>query len=178
MWQEKQRIWFEAGLWLVIGVGAYAMTFQFDEPIPGYRLGATAWPRAIILGMLAVAILQFGLAMRKASAAKRPAAEKPAQLKRETLEAKPGLKVVLAFVLPLFYLLLLPRTGYYLTTPVFLMAYLFLLGERRWIRIVQVTAIIYAVMIVVFTTVFYVPLPVGYWPVFYDANNWLLEVYR
>jgi hypothetical protein len=178
MWQEKRRLWFEVCVWLAIGVSAYAMTFQFDDPIQGYRLGATAWPRAIILGLLAIAILQFGLSMRKAAAAKRPSADKAAQSQRQTPEAKAVLKVVLAFVLPLFYLLLLPRTGFYIITPIFLFAYLFLLGEHRWTRLIQVTAIIYAIMIIVFTTIFYVPLPVGYWPFFYDINNWLLQVYR
>lgn len=178
MWQEKRRLWFEVGVWLAIGVSAYAMTFEFDDPIQGYRLGATAWPRAIIVGMLAFAILQFGLSMRRAAAAKRPSVEEAAASQREPLEAKPVLKVVLAFVLPLFYLLLLPRTGFYLTTPIFLWAYLFLLGERRWSRLILVTALIYAIMIIVFTTIFFVPLPVGYWPFFYDINNWLLQIYR
>lgn len=178
MWQEKRRLLFEVGVWLAIGVTAYALTFEFDDPIQGYRFGATAWPRAIILGMLVIAILQFGLAMRKATAAKRPGADKAAPSQPQAPEAKLSLKVVLAFVLPLFYLLLIPRTGFYLTTPIFLFAYLFLLGERRWTRLIQVTAIIYAIMIIVFTTIFFVPLPVGYWPFFYDVNNWLLQIYR
>ncbi len=178
MWQEKRRLLFEVGVWLAIGVTAYALTFEFDDPIQGYRLGATAWPRAIILGMLVIAILQFGLAMRKAAMEKKFTTDKAAQSQRETPEAKLSLKVVLAFVLPLFYLLLIPRTGFYLTTPIFLFAYLFLLGERRWTRLIQVTAIIYAIMIIVFTTIFFVPLPVGYWPFFYDVNNWLLQIYR
>jgi hypothetical protein len=73
---------------------------------------------------------------------------------------------------------LLRRTGFYLTTPVFLAAYLYLLGERNAVRIVLVTAIIYVLMNAIFTTIFYVPLPVGNWPVFYDINTWLLESYR
>jgi hypothetical protein len=178
MGQEKRRLGLEVCVWLAIGVSAYAMTFQFDDPIQGYRFGATAWPRAIILGILAVAILQFGLAMREATAAKRPSADKAAQSQPQAPETKAVLKVVLAFVLPLLYLLLLPRTGFYLTTPMFLFTYLFLLGERRWSQLIQVTAIIYAIMIIVFTTLFFVPLPVGYWPFFYDINNWLLQVYR
>ncbi|MBU1207812.1 MAG: tripartite tricarboxylate transporter TctB family protein [Proteobacteria bacterium] len=178
MWQEKRRLWLEVCVWLAIGISAYAITFQFDDPIQGYRWGATAWPRAIIMGLLAIAILQFVVAMRKTAVTKRPNAGEAAQAQRQTPEDKPVLKVALSFVLPLFYLLLLPRTGFYLTTPVFLLAYLFLLGERRWTRLIQVTAIIYAIMIIVFTTIFYVPLPVGYWPLFYDTNNWLLQVYR
>ncbi len=178
MWQEKRRLWFEVGVWLAIGLTAYVMTFEFDDPIQGYRLGATAWPRAIIFGILGVAILQLLLALRKAGAAKKTGLQEADQAQPRAGEGKQFLKVVLAFSMPLFYLLLMPRTGFYLTTPAFLMAYLFLLGERRWIRLIQVTAIIYAIMIIVFTTVFFVPLPVGYWPIFYDVNNWLLQVYR
>ena len=178
MWQEKRTLWLEACVWVAISVTAYAMTFQFDDPIQGYRWGATAWPRAIILGILAIAILQFGVAIRKAAAIPRPKADEAARSLRQTSEGKSVLKVVLSFALPLFYLLLLPRTGFYLTTPAFLLAYLFLLGERRWTRLIQIPAIIYAIMIITFTIIFYVPLPVGYWPLFYDINNWLLQVYR
>jgi hypothetical protein len=72
----------------------------------------------------------------------------------------------------------MPRTGFYVTTPLFLIAYLYLLGERRWRYLVGVALFIYGLMVLIFTTVFYVALPVGNWPVFYDINNWLVQAYR
>lgn len=173
----KRILGIEVCFWLALSITAYALTFEFDDPIQAYLLGATAWPRGIIFGIFIVALLQFGLALKRAGGAAKaePAAEKPPA---QEPEAKPVLKIVLSFALPLFYLLILPRVGFYLLTPAFLCAYLFLLGERRWGRLIPVTAIIYAIMILVFTVVFYVPLPVGYWSGFYDINNWLLQLYR
>lgn len=175
MWRGRLRLWLELALWLAIGTIAYAMSYQFDDPIQGYRFGATAWPRAIIVLMMGFAVLQFLLALRTAPAS-APSRGLMERLSRAEWPAVA--KIALAFTLPLIYLLLLPRTGFYLTTPLFLATYLVLLGERRPLRVVLVAAIIYALMIAVFTTLFYVPLPVGNWPGFYDINNWLLTLYR
>ena len=82
------------------------------------------------------------------------------------------------FIIPLVYVWLLPRTGFYLTTPIFLLTFLFHVGERRWPIILVTTLIITALIFLVFAKLFYVALPVGNWPVFYDVNNWLLVMIR
>ncbi|MEM9442992.1 MAG: tripartite tricarboxylate transporter TctB family protein, partial [Pseudomonadota bacterium] len=82
------------------------------------------------------------------------------------------------FVIPLIYAWLLPRTGFYLTTPVFLIVFLLYVGERRWYVVVLTTAIITALVFLIFAKLFYVALPVGNWPGFYDVNNWLLVTIR
>jgi hypothetical protein len=178
MWQGRRGLWIEFGIWLLIVTGAFAMTFQFDDPIQGYRYGATAWPRAIILAIAVIAVVQFLVRIRKASARRDTVSEAPAPGPSEAGDRKSVVKVILAFGLPLVYLMCLPRTGFYLTTPVFLLAYLTLLGERDLRRLLLVTVTIYVIMIVIFTSTFYVPLPIGNWPVFYDINNWLLESFR
>jgi hypothetical protein len=178
MWHGKQRIWIEFAIWMTLGWSAYALTYQFDGPIQGYRLGATAWPRAIILLMIVFAVLQFTVRMRGALRTPAAAADENYWSRLRNLDKAAALKVGLTFGTPVAYVLLLPGTGFYVTTPLFLLAYLYLLGERRWGRLLLVTAFIYALMIIVFTSVFYVPLPVGNWPVFYDVNNWLLTTYR
>jgi hypothetical protein len=82
------------------------------------------------------------------------------------------------FLIPLVYVWLLPRTGFYLTTPFFLIALLLYAGERRIGAIAATTAIIVFCIYLVFAKLFYVALPIGNWPVFYDINNWLLIAIR
>lgn len=178
LWQGKQHLWGELAVWLVLAGGAYALSFRFDQPIGGYRFGAAGWPRAIAALILAVALVQF--AVRFAGAQRAHPGEPAAPFWSQFFAggARANLTVAAAFALPILYVLLLPRTGFYLTTPLFLIAYLYVLGERRWRHLIGVSLVIYALMVLVFTTVFYVALPVGNWPVFYDLNNWLLEAYR
>jgi hypothetical protein len=178
VWRGKEHLWGELAAWLALAAGAYALSFEFDRPIGGYRFGATAWPRAIISLIAAVAVVQFVLrllaAMRMPGAAAGPSSW--SQFLSSGSRAK--ITLALAFGLPVCYVLLLPRTGFYVTTPAFLLAYLYLLGERRWRYLFGAALAIYALMVLIFTTIFYVALPVGHWPMFYDINNWLLEVYR
>ncbi len=65
-----------------------------------------------------------------------------------------------------------------MTTPLFLIAYLLYVGERRVGVILATAAIISVVINLIFTKLFYVALPVGNWPGFYDVNNLLLTVIR
>jgi hypothetical protein len=82
------------------------------------------------------------------------------------------------FLLPLVYLVLLPRTGFFVTTPVFVAAFLWVLQVRRVRLLVSVTAIAYGLVLLIFVRLFYVALPVGNWPVFYDVNNWIVVAVR
>lgn len=178
MWQGKKHIWGELLVWLALAGGAYAMSFDFEQPISGYRLGATTWPRMIIGLIVVVALVQFAIrlanAMRDAKAESGPGYW--SQFFGSGVRA--NTKVALAFGLPVLYAVLLPWTGFYVTTPLFLIAYLYLLGERRSRYLVGVGLFIYLLMVLIFTTLFYVALPVGNWPGFYDINNWLLQFYR
>lgn len=178
MWQGKQHLWGELLVWLALSGGAYALSFEFARPIASYTFGATGWPRAIIALILLVALVQF--AVRLARALRDPQAEAGPRFWSQFFSSgtRASVTVGLAFGLPVLYAALMPRTGFYVTTPLFLIAYLYLLGERRWRYLVGVALFIYGLMVLIFTTVFYVALPVGNWPVFYDINNWLVQAYR
>jgi hypothetical protein len=82
------------------------------------------------------------------------------------------------FLIPLIYLLALPRIGFYIATPLFLAGFIYYLGERRWGLILGVTFFIYGLVNLVFTKLFYVALPTGTWPGFYDFSNWFVTVIR
>lgn len=82
------------------------------------------------------------------------------------------------FVMPLVYVALLPFMGFYVATPLFLVALLLYLGERRPGFLIGVPLLIFVLINLVFTVLFFVALPTGTWPGFYDVSNWLLVTLR
>ncbi len=156
----------ELAFWLTLALIAFGLSFQFSDEVGTYQWGAASWPRAVILLMVIAALINTWRA--------RPAAV----TFEESDEGGSVLAYLGLFLIPLVYAWLLPRTGFYLTTPLFLITYLLYVGERRVGVILATTAIIAVVINLIFTKLFYVALPVGNWPGFYDANNWLLTVIR
>jgi hypothetical protein len=157
----------ELAFWLALAFAAFALSFQFSGEIGTYQWGAASWPRAVIL-LMAIAALVHAFAPRPA-----PDDSGGAETARAPIAPSLGL-----FLIPLVYVWLLPRTGFYLTTPFFLIAYLLHVGERRWPAIALTVVIITALAYLVFAKLFYVALPVGHWPGFYEVNNWLLTAIR
>lgn len=164
-------IWVELAIWLSLAVAAFALTFQFSGEVGTYAWGAASWPRAVILLMAVGAVIQAVLRLRNAAAEDG--------ISRHPLEERrPPLKLVAAFGLPLLFVFLLPKTGFYLTTPFFLLAYLILLGERRPLVLIGVTLLIYVLINLIFTSLLFVALPTGTWPGFYDFSNWFLATFH
>lgn len=159
----------ELAFWLALALVAFGLSFQFSDEIGTYQWGAASWPRAVVLLMAVTALVHAFFRLR----GQRDEATSDDQEDGGGLVASLGL-----FILPLVYVWLLPRTGFYLTTPLFLIAFLLYVGERRWPVILITTAIITALVFLVFAKLFYVALPVGNWPGFYDVNNWLLVLIR
>ena len=159
----------ELGFWLALALIAFGLSFQFSGEVGTYQWGAASWPRAVILLMVIAALVNAWRARRA-----RPAAD----AFEETDEGGSGFAYLGLFLIPLVYAWLLPRTGFYVTTPFFLAVYLLYVGERRWPVILATVVVIFLVINLIFTKLFYVALPVGNWPVFYDVNNWLLTVIR
>jgi len=154
-------------IWLGLAGLTFALTFEFAGEAGTYAWGAASWPRAIILLIALFALLQY--AARAPQAAREPQAPAPApEIARSAA----------ALLLPLGYVFLLPRTGFYLTTPVFVLLYLLLLGERRPAALIGVPLGILAAIVLVFTKLFYVALPTGNWPGFYELSNAFVGLIR
>ncbi len=166
--RQKTAILIELAFWLLLALIAFGLSFQFSEEPGTYEWGAASWPRAVILLMTVTAVIHAFVRWREA--------EEPHEHANETAVGMPGSLGL--FLIPLIYVWLLPRTGFYATTPFFLIALLLYAGERRWQVILLTTAIITFLINLVFAKLFYVALPVGNWPVFYDINNWLLTAIR
>lgn len=177
-WRGSRDLWVELTIWIAIAAAAFILTFRFDGPLQIYKFGAAAWPRAIIAALTLGAAVQFALAIRRRARARdrQPVRDYWAKLAGAGLGV--NLRIAATLGLPLLYIFLLPRTGFYLTTPFFLAAYMFVLGERRGAYLVGVPILIYAIAMLIFTRLLFVALPVGIWPGFYDFSNWLLVLVR
>ncbi len=177
------RIVGEFALWLGLALGAVALTFEFAGEVGTYAGGAARWPRGVIFSMALVALAQFAI-RRRGLTARRSAGFEPQAVGSDlAADALPRtaiarLRLAAALGLPLVYVYLLPFTGFYATTPVFLFCYLLVLGERRPAALIGAPLIIYTAINLVFTWLFYVALPTGNWPGFYDFSNWFLIMVR
>ena len=175
--KENPGIWIEWALWMALALIAYNITFVFDKPVEGYRYGATGWPRAILIAIMIGATFQ--LIFRYFHW------EESAVPEGDTSDASlasrlwpPNWRLVAIFVLPIAYLWLVARTGFYVTTPIFIIAYLVALGVRSVKVFLTVTLVVYGLILLIFTRLFYVALPVGSWQGFYDMNNAIIVAVR
>ena len=163
----------ETAFWLLLALFAYAFSFSFDREIEIYRFGATGWPRVVIALIVIAALLQLFQAWRQGQT--QDAADRPAGPSRSRGDL---IRISLVLGLPVLYAALLDVSGFYFTTPIFIVAYLWLNGERRIGWLIGVPLAIYAFILVVFTRLLYVGLPIGYVRPFYDFSNWLLVLIK
>ena len=165
----------EGGFWLALAGGVFALGFVYDNELEMYRFGTTGWPQALAVLMALAALGLVFHALR--GDAGEPEEEGPVRrLHAESLGQR--IRLAATLLLPVLYTLLLEYTGYYLTTPFFLAGYLYLAGERRPKLLIAVPAATYLLLTFLFTTLLYLGLPVGYWPGFYDVNNWIVGLFR
>ncbi len=176
--RERLLILGELSFWLALAGAAYALSFEFSSETGTYAWGAASWPRAILLVMVLAAFVHAASRTRSLRAQSADPARRWRSRPGEDFDPRRAVMLAGMFALPLAYLLLLPRAGFYVTTPVFLALYLLLLGERRWAYLVGVPLLIFVLINLVFTKLFFVALPLGTWPGFYEVSNWFLVAVR
>ncbi len=182
--KPKLTLCLEWGFWVALAAAGYWLTFEFDEPLDIYRFGASGWPRFILVCIVVGATFQLVLGLQKGRRDAAGPAIDSETAERADGEAEAPARLPVSplllgiFALPLAYLLLLPRTGFFFTTPFFVLAFLWILQVRRPRLLIGVTATVYGLVLLVFVRLFYVALPVGNWPVFYDVNNWIVVAVR
>ena len=168
----------ECAIWLSIAVGMWGYSFAFDRELSTFALGPVAWPRAVLFLIVIAAIGAFIADWRARRHASDPAANGPPDVAHDSMDGAARLRLLAAIVLPLIYVWLLPRAGYFATTPFFLAAYMYVLGINSWRTIIFVTTAAYGLFLLLFSKLLYIPLPTGTWPGFYDFSNWLLVFLR
>ena len=171
-----RKLVIETAAWLAVAGFFYFFSFDILDTTQTYRFGAAAWPRAIVGAMLLVAVFQVVLGFLRS--APKPAETAETEPQETGFAGSAVFRLGITLGTPLLYIFLLPRTGFYLTTPVFIAVYLFLLGERQIVPLVLISLFVYAMVTLVFTTLFFVALPVGNWPGFYDFSNWFITAIR
>jgi putative tricarboxylic transport membrane protein len=158
----------ETGAWLCLATAAWVLSYQFAGKDMLFRWGADFWPRAVVLLMAGSAIIQFAIRWKALQAHGPKAAATAEGGERSKTQT---IKVAATFLIPLLYVFLLPRAGYFLLTPFFIGAMMFLFGLRRPLYLIGMSLLIYVVFLLLFSKLLLVPLPIGYWPGFYDLNT-------
>ena len=120
----------------------------------GSKLGPEAWPKLILVSIIA---LSAGLAFNTIKGV----------LKGKILEAQKiqftsaNLRFVTAVTLIATYLGLLPVIGFLVLTPVMMIGFMYLLGEKSKAWIFSIPFVLTLGIVLMFTKVMYVPLPRG-----------------
>jgi putative tricarboxylic transport membrane protein len=155
---------------IVFAVGAFlyysAANFEFEEA--SGRIGPGAWPKLILLVMLAAALWGMVASALQNGNAHGVAAQEPTeQDEMEALlrppEIYPAL-VWLAVAATVGYLVLLPFAGFFLSTIVYSFALIYLGHYRRLSRAALLSVAIAFAFMFLFMRVVYVALPAGVAP--------------
>lgn len=174
MGRSQARPLVELAIWLVLVLGMWLYSYQFDRELQAYAFSPVAWPRAVLLFIGLSAIIACGAELRKNRTARDGPTERTGRAPLTPSRLRAMVRLLVAFLLPLAYVWLMPRAGYFATTPFFLAASMWTLGLRQWPIVVGLSLSIYAAMLLFFSKLLYIPLPTGNWPGFYDFSNWLL----
>jgi putative tricarboxylic transport membrane protein len=155
---------------VVLAAGAFlyyaAANFEFEEA--SGRIGPGAWPKLVLLVMLAAALWgMVASALQSGKANGAAAQQKTEQDETEALlrppEIYPAL-VWLAVAATVGYLVLLPLAGFFLSTIVYSFALIYLGHYRRLSHVVLLSVAIAFAFMFLFMRVVYVALPVGVAP--------------
>ena len=160
----KSRDVVEYLAWLAVAAFFYGLSFSFAGSGDAETLAAEFWPRLFSLILMIVATVHL---MRGMGAADEPE------------EAGPSLLASLKlFVVPILFVILIPRIGFYPSAVLFLVGQLLVLGERRPMVLAATTTGVAAAIFFVFTTLFYVAVPLGTWPFFNAMNGTFVTLLR
>jgi putative tricarboxylic transport membrane protein len=151
---------------VVLAVGAYlyytAENFEFEQA--SGRIGPGAWPKLILILMLASALwgaVSSALQIGKSDAPSAEADEMEALVRPP--EIYPGL-VWVAVAATVGYLVILPVLGFFLATIVYAFALMYLGHYRRFVPAALLSVAIAFAFMFMFMRVVYVALPAGVAP--------------
>ena len=131
-------------------------SFQGRIVLQGAQMGPAFWPRFILGSIILLSgIVSVGLIRRIAK-------EKAWGESLMTMD-RGKVRFFAAIVLSIAYLILLPVLGFIAVTPLFMIAFMLLLGEKSKGWIIGVSLGMTAIIVVLFTKAMYVPLPRGVW---------------
>lgn len=127
-------------------------TFKFKGHEVYAKLGPSYWPKFLLILLMALSVLVAMDAFRQR--------KQEGEAKEKIQPIRRG-KFLMAIGFIASYFILLNLFGFILLTPFFLIAFMYLLGERKKLWMMIISFVITFVIIYVFTKVMYVPLPRG-----------------
>ena len=178
--RSRYRPLLEWGGWCLLVLLLWQQTEHFSQPMGEFLFGADGWPKVVLLLLLLGATAQTASELLKQSTANKNAQNTKGKKAKAPSASKTmsWYQVAAVFCLPLVYIFLMRRLGFFLATPLFVLAYLWTLEVRRWQNLVAVTLSVFAVVVLVFVRFFYVALPVGSWEWAYAINNEIVALVR
>lgn len=118
------------------------------------KLGPAYWPKFLLICMMALSFLVAVDAFRERK-------KKPSEKEEISTVDSGKVRFFLGIGFIVLYLILMQELGFILLTPFFMIAFMYLLGERKKIWIFSVSIGITVIIVFAFTKAMYVPLPRG-----------------
>lgn len=181
MRRERTKAYVEFVAWLGLAGFLFYFSLDFREGrMGGYELGPAFWVYLILGLMVVAAFANLGIRLL-ATRNEQPAEEGSGGIGQwftQRLTDPQFFKIGAVFAIPLAFVWALPRWGFYLALPLFVIAMLVALGERRPLMVTGITVAVAGALFFVFTTLLYVPMPIGRVDAFYDLNVVIRELLR
>ena len=170
MQPERLKAFIECGAWLAFAGFLYyfSLGFRTGGLGGGYQLGPEFWVD-LVVGLVVISAFA-NLAIRMVATRGSRAEVRTEQAARDAVAGSQIAQLSAMFIMPLLFVWLITRIGFYLSLPVFVIGVLLALGERRLLPIAGITAGVSAALFFFFTTLLYVPLPLGNVEFFYEIN--------
>ena len=171
----KQNQLIEWVIWIALAGLLWVQTGSFSEPIAEFKFGADGWPKVILASLAFGATAQLILNMFNAKSGESADLVQRAGSAGNPINRWQQFGI---FAMPFIYLWFMHRMGFFFVTPIFILAYLWILEVRRWTYLICVSLGVYAFVLFIFVRLFYVAMPVGSWTIFYDFSNWIITIIR
>tara|TARA_Y100000589_G_scaffold312653_1_gene333221 strand:- start:944 stop:1501 length:558 start_codon:yes stop_codon:yes gene_type:complete len=156
---NRRRTLIEAVGWLVfIGIALY-FSFDFNEPLPGFKFGAAHWPHVIIALMTVAAVILVAAQFLKGNRVEGQADQFFDEIEENIEKLTP--RTVAMFILPLLWVLGMHKIGFLLATPIFIFICTWLMGIRSWKTLLGFTFCFYVSLVLIFYKWVFTPLPMG-----------------
>jgi putative tricarboxylic transport membrane protein len=134
----------------------YVESMKFEGLEIYGKLGPAYWPKFLLICLMGLSVLVGVDAFRERT--------KKGSEKEETSKAQSGkVRFFFAIGFIVLYFILMPIFGFIILTPFFMIAFMYLLGERKKIWIFGVSIGMTILIVYAFTKAMYVPLPRGQW---------------
>ena len=172
MHPERVKVFIECLAWLTFAGLLYyfSLGFRTGGLGGGYRLGPEFWVDLVISLIVIATFANLGIRLLATRGAKGEQTAPGDPADGSALDVAKVMKLGAMFVMPLAFVWLITRIGFYLTLPLFVIGVLLALGERRSLPIAGITVGVCAALFLFFTTLLYVPLPLGNVEFFYEIN--------